>query len=416
MCAMYSYPITSEAAILGKLYARVSLKIPLGLERMAYGCAQLGHPERQIKAIHVAGTNGKGSVCAMVESIARTKGLTTGLYTSPHLCDFRERIRLNGEPIEPPLLIEVLAEALAVKPLLSFFSCITLASFLVFQRFSVDIAILEVGLGGRLDATNVLLNPLACAITRIAYDHTMLLGSTLAEIAREKAGIAKAGVPFVVGPLCVEAKSSVEQYLRTIGITPLYAMEDAEAVHFVKNHPAIGLAGKHQLDNAAIAYVLGRWIGATHEERAQGIANVQWPGRLERIERDGHLYLLDAAHNPDGAIALASELAASFSTTRMTLLFGTCADKDWLSMLHSLAPLFHQRIYVEPPPWKDTALHFHAVASPTAMASHYPGHCAASIEEALTLLPCSAPIAVTVVCGSIYIVGYVRALLLDRSR
>src|SRR5580698_1143434 len=161
----------------------------LGLGPMRDACARMGHPEDAFAAVHVAGTNGKGSVCAMLESIARAQGLRTGLYTSPHLCRFAERIRIDGEPISDPQLADLLYGALHEGPDLSFFEVATLTAFLAFRQASVDVGILEVGLGGRLDATNVLPQVRAAAITRIALDHADRLGPTLVDIAREKAGI-----------------------------------------------------------------------------------------------------------------------------------------------------------------------------------------------------------------------------------
>ena len=160
---------------LARLYARIPLGMRLGLDPMRAACARLGHPERAFESVHVAGTNGKGSVCAMVESIARAAGLKTGLFTSPHLCRFAERIQIGGEPLDDATLTETLDRALDGAPELSFFETATLAAFLAFRDAKVDIAIVEVGIGGRLDATNVLPRPRAAAITRIALDHTCLL-------------------------------------------------------------------------------------------------------------------------------------------------------------------------------------------------------------------------------------------------
>ncbi len=184
---------------LALLYARIPLGMRLGLDPMLEACARSGHPERAFAAVHVAGTNGKGSVCAMVEAIARAEGYKTGLYTSPHLSRFAERIRLDGEPLSDDALASVLDRALRAGADLSFFEAATLAAFLAFRDARVDIAIVEVGIGGRLDATNVIPKPRAAAITRIALDHTDRLGSTLVEIAREKAGIAKPGLEIALG-------------------------------------------------------------------------------------------------------------------------------------------------------------------------------------------------------------------------
>src|SRR5580704_6647193 len=191
----------------------------LGLEPMREACARFGNPERAFESVHVAGTNGKGSVCAMVESIARAAARRTGMFTSPHLCRFAERIRIAGEPLDDATLEDTLDRALDGAPELSFFETATLAAFLAFREANVDFAIVEVGIGGRLDATNVLPRPRAAAITRIALDHTDRLGPTLVEIAREKAGIAKAGLDLVVGPLPADARAAVDEVARSLGAT-----------------------------------------------------------------------------------------------------------------------------------------------------------------------------------------------------
>ncbi|HEV3190632.1 MAG TPA: Mur ligase family protein, partial [Polyangiaceae bacterium] len=212
-------PEPSLAQALVELYRRVPLGMRLGLEPMRAACARSGHPEGAFAAVHVAGTNGKGSVCAMVESIARAAGLHTGLYTSPHLCRFAERIRIDGEPVDDAILARHLSRALDDAADLSFFEAATLSAFLSFREARVDVAIVEVGLGGRLDATNVLPTPRAAAITRIALDHTDRLGETLVEIAREKAGIAKPGLDIVLGSMPDEVRAAIDDVARDIGAT-----------------------------------------------------------------------------------------------------------------------------------------------------------------------------------------------------
>ncbi len=187
------------AESLAELYARVPRGIELGLDNMRASCTRFGNPEKRFDVIHVAGTNGKGSTCAVVESVARTAGKKTGLYTSPHLSRFAERIRVDGEPLGDIMLARILADVLARAPELTFFEAATMTAFVAFAEAKVDLAIIEVGIGGRLDATNVVERPLACGIASIAFDHMDKLGGTLAEIAREKAGIAKQGVPLVLG-------------------------------------------------------------------------------------------------------------------------------------------------------------------------------------------------------------------------
>jgi dihydrofolate synthase/folylpolyglutamate synthase len=397
------------ARALAALYARVPLGMRLGLEPMREACAAAGHPERAFEAVHVAGTNGKGSVCAMVESIARAHGLRTGLYTSPHLCRFAERIRIDGEPIDDARLAPLLLEVVDRTPGLSFFETATLAAFVAFREAKVDLAVIEVGIGGRLDATNVLLAPRAAAITRIALDHMDRLGPTLADIAREKAGIAKPGMDLVLGPIEGDALRTILGVAQANGARTTLASSDPEAVGFAGS-AAIGLAGAHQRDNAAIAYLLGARIGASREARTHGIASVSWPGRLETIADEGGPVLLDAAHNPDGALSLAHHLGSSGrSPERSALVFGTLADKDWATMLGTLAPCADHRFYVRPQGRTPTP--------PSSLAALAPGACAGSLDEALaSARRAVGPAGLVVVAGSIFLVGEARALLLGLAR
>lgn len=302
---------------------------------MQAACVAAGNPERAFAVVHVAGTNGKGSVSAMVESIARATGKKTGLYTSPHLARFAERIRIDGEPLTDDDLALRLTDALTRAPDISFFETATLAAFIAFRDAKVDVAVIEVGLGGRLDATNVVEAPVAAAITRIALDHQDRLGNTLVEIAREKAGIAKKGLDLVLGPVTRDVRRAIDEVARVHGATTSLAEDDEEARSFVKT-ATLGLAGEHQRANACVAYVLGKRIGADASARARGIATVQWPGRMEtvvetvsRAKDDGVVWLLDAAHNPDGAAALRAELGRrNDSPDRVAIVFGALADKS----------------------------------------------------------------------------------------
>lgn len=382
---------------LHRLYARIPLGMRLGLEPMLEACARAGHPERAFPAVHVAGTNGKGSVCAMVEAIARSQGQKTGLYTSPHLCRFAERIRIDGEPVSDDALAGLLGRALDAGPDLSFFETATLAAFFAFQDAKVDVAVLEVGLGGRFDATNVIPTPRAAGITRIALDHTNRLGTTLVEIAREKAGIAKAGLDLVLGPMPEDVRAAIDAVAYAHGATTTSV--DDEPV------PArLGLAGAHQRDNARVAAVLGSRIGASTSGIEEGLADVRWPGRLERI---GNV-LLDAAHNPDGALALAAHVRSlALPPAEVALVFGTLSDKDWGPMLDTLAPLAGLRLYVAPSGASRGAV------DPSAMAARHAGTLAPSVPDALTA---TAARSLVVVAGSMVLVGHARAVLLGLPR
>ncbi len=384
------------ADTLAKLYARIPLGMRFGLEPMREACATVDHPERAFKAVHVGGTNGKGSVCAMVEAIARADGLRTGLFTSPHLCRVAERIRIDGEPIEDAQLTGVLENVFARAPDLSFFESVTLAAFLTFRDAQVDLAVIEVGIGGRLDATNVLPTPRAAAITRVALDHIQWLGPTLADIAREKAGIAKPGLDLLLGPMPAEIQAVIDGVARANGATTT-ALGEGRAP------AAIGLAGDHQKDNARIAFELGVRVGAAPGSIREGIARVRWPGRLERIDR----FLLDAAHNPDGAEALARHIhSLGLAPRDLTLIFGVLSDKDWSAMLDILAPCAAARIYVAPGGASRTGV------APGTLHARHPGHVATSVEAAIAVARGS----LVVVAGSLVLVGEARAVLMGLPR
>ncbi|MFM8534039.1 MAG: bifunctional folylpolyglutamate synthase/dihydrofolate synthase, partial [Acidimicrobiia bacterium] len=248
---------------LERLFALEQFGIKLGLDNIRAILDALGHPERAYRSIHVAGTNGKGSVAAMVERGLRAAGLKTGRYTSPHLDRIEERVAIDGQPIDRPTFQAVTADALAAIDALvaagtlsvtpTFFEVSTAIAFEIFKRQSVDVAVVEVGLGGRYDATNVL-TPTISAITSIAFDHERHLGSTLAEIAFEKAGIAKRGVPLVIGRLPREAEARITKVAREVE-APLV---DAHATTTDRKYPPLTLAlpGRHQLENAAVAVAI----------------------------------------------------------------------------------------------------------------------------------------------------------------
>ena len=403
------------ARALEALYARVPLGMRLGLDAMRAACMRAEHPERAFPVVHVAGTNGKGSTCAMVESIARASGKKTGLYTSPHLCRFAERIRIDGEPITDDVLADVLERALEIGPELSFFETATLAAFLAFREHGVELAIIEVGIGGRLDATNVVpAERLAvAAITRVALDHVDKLGDTLEAIAREKAGIAKGGRPLVLGPMASGVRAAALEIALAEGALPIVMGEDPDAV--ARDGLDLGLRGTYQHDNARIAWRIGRELGIPEATRREGLARTRWPGRFEHLEVPSGpfrgAWILDGAHNPDGARSLVLALAddearAAGRSAPGVVIFGALADKAWQEMLDELAALPCPRIYVAP--------RGRAATDPALLAAHTAGHVASSLPAALaharSLVAPSAPV---VICGSLYLVGEARAQLLD---
>jgi dihydrofolate synthase/folylpolyglutamate synthase len=402
------------ARALEALYARVPLGMRLGLDAMRAACMRAEHPERAFDVVHVAGTNGKGSTCAMVESIARAGGKKTGLYTSPHLCRFAERIRIDGEPISDEVLADVLERALELGPELSFFEVATLAAFLAFRDHGVELAVIEVGIGGRLDATNVVPADRlrVAAITRVALDHVDRLGDTLEAIAREKAGIAKGGRPLVLGPMTPEVRAAALEIALAEGALPIVMGEDPDAV--TRDALDLGLRGTYQHDNARIAWRIGREIGVPEAARREGLARTRWPGRFERLEvAEGPyegVWILDGAHNPDGArslvLALADDEAKNAGHCAPgALIFGALADKAWSEMLDELASLPCPRVYVAP--------RGRAATDPSLLAAHAPGHVAESLPAALAhARALVSPASPVVICGSLYLVGEARAQLL----
>jgi dihydrofolate synthase/folylpolyglutamate synthase len=407
----------SLARVLGQLYARVPRGIRLGLDAMSEACARAGNPERAFETVHVAGTNGKGSVCAMTESIARAAGGRTGLYTSPHLCLFGERIRIDGKPLADDALEAVVARAMEIGPELSFFETATLAAFLAFRDANVDIAVIEVGIGGRLDATNVIPAPRVAAITRIAFDHMDKLGDTLVAIAREKAGIAKPGVPIVVGSMEPEVRAAIDEVAhahqaRTIDVRSA----EIGSLEFFRGMPGLPpLLGAHQLGNCDVAIAIARVLHIDDDTIARGLRTTRWPGRLERIDKPDGTYLLDGAHNPDGAAALASYLRRTQSPA---LVFGALADKAWPEMIDLLAPVTQHRVYVAPVVGTGGAVGKQRTAAPPEeLARRHPGETAPDVESALKRARAQVgPNGVVVVAGSLYLVGEARALLLGLPR
>ena len=401
------------------LFARSNFGVKLGLARMREACALLGEPQRGPPALHVAGTNGKGSTCAFAESSLRAAGLRTGLYTSPHLTHFCERIRIDGEPISEERACELLEEVRSRVPWalgdpgLTFFEIVTLMAFLAFR--DVEVRVIEVGLGGRLDATNVV-EPRACAVASLGLEHKQYLGPTLAHIAAEKAGIFKRGVPAVSAGQPFVAAGVLDKRAKELGISLWrpgrdYRFESRDVRPFCYQGPRwavraghLALQGHHQRTNAALACALLEASLLPLEPRhvEQGLMTARWPGRLERI---GDVYL-DGAHNPHAARALAHSLPALVGDRPLRLVFGALRDKDAAAMLHVLGPLA-------------ASVHYCAPESPRAMrpqelADVYPG--VAHEGTAAALRAAQREGGVVLCCGSLFLVGEVRALLLGEPR
>jgi dihydrofolate synthase/folylpolyglutamate synthase len=341
------------------LFARTSGGIRWGLERTEELLAGVGDPHRRFRALHIGGTNGKGSVSALCESALRAAhpGKTIGLYTSPHLVSFAERIRIGGRPVDAALFAE--AEA-RLRPAIertgaTFFEATTALAFLCFAEAGVDLAVVEVGLGGRLDSTNVL-QPIATAVTNVARDHTEYLGDSLEQIAWEKGGIFKPGVPAVIG----EGESAQLKVLRRraaeVG-APVVVLDDVAGINDVEvslegtrfrldserwgSHAMrIPLVGAHQACNAALAAellgVLPDDVRPSWEAIEAGFANVRWAGRMQVVRQRGATWIFDVAHNPAGVAALVETLDGLDLPRPLVLLTAILSDKEWDEMLPPL--------------------------------------------------------------------------------
>lgn len=311
--ALKDYP-----AVRDYLYSLKHHGAKYGIDRMRLLAERLGHPEASFPIIHVAGTNGKGSTCAMLESIFRASGYKTGLYTSPHLVRQGERIQINRQILGEKEIINYtkslrhIAESLAAidpddHP--SFFEFMTAMAFLHFASEKVDIGILETGLGGRLDATNIV-RPQVCAITSISLDHTAQLGNTYAEIAREKAGIIKAGVPVVMGHLPVEAEEVIRERAASLNCR-LVSVREIWGDN-LKSYPNTNLEGSYQRINAAVAWEVSSLLETHFPQlalhRVDALMRVDWDGRWQRLQIAGRQLILDSSHNIEGAIALRENL------------------------------------------------------------------------------------------------------------
>ena len=388
------------------------LAMRLGLERMERALDALGHPERALRILHVAGTNGKGSTCAMAAAALREARHRTGLYTSPHLARFNERISVDGVEISDDELDRVAGEVRRACPWhdasaegerLTYFEFATLMALLHFAQIGAGAVVLEVGLGGRFDATNVV-RPLVCAVARIGLDHTDMLGDTLAAIAREKAGIFKRGVPAIVTEAQPpEAMAALRAEASRRG-APLQVVP--------ASYPgSVSLAGGHQQENAALAAaalraLAGAGLAVGEGDIERGIATARWPGRLETVAG----VVLDGAHNPDGAEALARALPALHPGRPVELVFGVLSDKDHAGMLRAIAPAVRSFHLVAPrsprarPPdsYRELAS---SLAGPTDIH--------ASVAEAIDCARRAAADGAAVVCvaGSLYLVGEARQLL-----
>lgn len=406
------------------------------LENIQVLAERLGRPDRAYPSIHIAGTNGKGSTAAFVESILRQAGFRTGLYTSPHLERINERIRIAGNEISDEAfaaafsnlqrLIEELLAAGKLRAHPTFFECVTALAFYSFAQARVELAVFEAGLGGRLDATNIL-NPAVTVITRIDFDHENFLGHSIREITSEKAGILKPGVPAVVAAQTPEAQQTILARARDVAAPVFHAEKEfrlegisyedgcarAEAVEIItgrKLRIAPRLPGRFQLQNAlnavSVAHLLqSRGFPVADEAIERGIALAEWPGRLERLASRPDVYL-DGAHNPAAARELAEFLRQNFAGRKIRLLFGALRDKAVDEISGILFPFAAEVIFTQPATSRAIS-----AAQLAEIAGHHAAHFSVkpgaedAFEQALAK---AAPTDAIFVTGSLYLVGQIR--------
>lgn len=401
--------------------------IKLGLTNISLLLSHFGNPQERLKVVHIGGTNGKGSTAAFLTSVLSAQGYRVGLFTSPHLEDFRERIRIGQALIPPEKVVQLtdriknkLSAAGSLLPL-TFFEFVTAMALLYFAEEEVDLAVLEVGMGGRLDATNVV-DPALAIITNVSLDHCQHLGNSLEEIAGEKLGIVKPGRPLVCGIEEQELRELVQAHCRRLG-SSLFTLGTEFAVvagpeggfHYQGQFSSysdlrLGLAGPHQITNAALCLaaceILSQSGWPVKEEAIRaGLLHVQWPGRLELFPGSPAV-LLDCAHNPAGAMALRNALLKEYAYEDLILVLGIMADKDWPEMLSVLAPLAKEVIVTAPKLARSCPPHL--------LASEVSKYCSKvqvvdDVAQALNMgLKMAEPQDLVLVTGSIFTVSEAR--------
>lgn len=403
-------------------------EIDLRLHRVAEALALFGHPERSYRAFHIAGTNGKGSTAAMLHRILTEAGYQTALYTSPHLVSFTERMRVGRDEISQEEVVE-LAEFIrrsseAKSIALTFFEFVTVMALVYFSRCQADVAVVEVGLGGRLDATNTVV-PLVSAITTIAKDHEAYLGSDLLSIAREKGGIIKSGVPVVCGHLAAEVSELLSQMAQAKGSASFFLgrdfsfapgdgdLFDYRGLEWELKGLSLPLRGKHQRSNASVALSALEMAQSEFPVREKalrvGLKGVEWPGRFEIVRRCPTV-ILDGAHNPEGVTALVEELRSFRKEGKIRLLFGAMADKDWPFMVRALSKIAEEIVL--------TRVSMERSADPAQVAGALDERVSWTIEEnpiraVQSLVGRAHRDDVIVVAGSLYLLGEVRPVFME---
>jgi dihydrofolate synthase/folylpolyglutamate synthase len=386
--------------------------------------AKLRNPERGQRFVHIAGTNGKGSTCAMIANVLTHAGYRAGLYTSPHLVEPTERIQISGQPVTPAKFtrafetVHTAAEALLKEERIdthpSYFETVTAMALLIFREHC-DVSVIEVGLGGRLDATNVI-QPELCVITPVSFDHESFLGNTLESIAAEKAGILKPGVPLVLSRQPAAASAVILERARELDCeitrTADLAMSDVVLTSRGSTFRAgnvrheCPLAGEHQIENAAAAILACRGLGVNSSAIQAGLSAVQWPGRLEPVRQKPD-FVLDGAHNPAGAAALAAYIRSFCSDRPVWIVYGAMRDKAIEEVTGQLFPLAERLILTAP-----TFLRALRPEAILAVSGHPNAVIAETLPIAIQIASAAPPEATVFFTGSLFLVGEARALLI----
>ncbi|MGR0480087.1 MAG: bifunctional folylpolyglutamate synthase/dihydrofolate synthase [Candidatus Electronema sp. V4] len=405
-------------------------KIKLGLDSMQHFLARLGDPQLRLRCVHIAGTNGKGSVGAALHAMLTAAGYKTGFYTSPHLNSVRERFQISGTYISKEDFARLMSriESVLDGRQITYFECTTALALLWFAEQQTDFAVLEVGMGGRLDATNVV-TPLVSVITNVSMDHEQHLGDTLAKIAAEKAGIIKPGVPVVsavaedesgrvIRETCAEQQAPLYLFGRDFSGSGAGSFWDYQGLDGLKlTDLPMPLRGGHQISNCSLALAAAQLLQRqgwpiSEAQIRSGLAQTRWPGRLEYFRSADRQFLLDGAHNPAGAAALRDALRNEFPRQRLILVWGAMADKDIQTTLREVALLADRIILTK-------AADSERAASPEQLAAVLPEQlrakacCTASTSAALDQARAmAAENDLICVSGSLYLIGAARELLL----
>ena len=375
-----------------------------GLDAMRAVCAEMGDPQDCIRVVHVAGTNGKGAVCALVDSALRAAGFRTGRYTSPHLTSVTERFFLDGAPISGDKLDSAFRKVCPDRSRdLTYFELLTATAFALYAGEKADYLVLETGLGGRLDATNIVKKPEVCVITRIGLDHCGWLGDTIGKIAAEKGGIIKQDVPVVLGAMPDEARSVLERIAAERHAPCIYAPDSAEPCR--REFEDLALKGSFNRENAITASAALKVLGIGSGEIARGFASTVWPGRYQRVEKGGRRFLVDGAHNPPAMRALADSLGEDMAVFPVRkAICGFCGDKDVPASLKILREAVPSGIAV--PIRNPRSLPPERTAELMREAGFEDVETRQSLGEALDSAPDG-----TVVCGSLFLAGEALEIL-----